>query len=257
MNPGAPVPPPPPGSGMVSEQPPTPQPAYTAPQPKPQQAEPEDYSRTRIIGADDFNAPKQNSGNGFKIIMIVAGVLIVIGLGIAAYFLLLADKPSSDKYNYEDEENTTEAAIIEEIPVETEIPAEEPTAETPTANQTERPAETPVSTPRRGASVWKDGRNVLIGTFSYAGSKYGFTVTLDYSSSTGRATNATYEAHGYGKASPLSIATISSDGTVLSLRGTSSGTPTEINAHASEGSSTFIGEMRRGDHQGACTLTLQ
>lgn len=191
------------------------------------------------------NPGRKKNNTTLIIIIVIAVVLLLAGAGVGLFFYL--SKKAVDRvYDYHEE--LTELAeefddfddinedfheqVIEEVPVvEEEVYAEE--------------------------NVWKDGRNVLIGTFVYQGSKYGFTITLDYHISTGRITNATYEAHGYGKASKLSVATLSSDCTALYLSGQASGTETMIDVTASPGSSTYTGNMIRGDHAGECTLTLQ
>lgn len=242
------LPPPPPEFGNTNDRYSAPNPETASPNTdfgKDKAQQPNDHgSETRIISQHRDKRGGRDSGDTTRIILIVAITLIVVFLSVAAYFFFVADKPTEDldaKFNYDDD--------IEEVAV----PHDTEQATAPEY----APDEQRMPTPHATHNVWKDGRNILSGTFIFQGARYGFTVTLNYSSGTGRATDVTYEAAGYGEVSKLSSATISSDGTVLYIRGTASGSTCEISATAHAGSRTFSGDMTRGDHVGTCTMTLK
>ena len=198
------------------------------------------------VGQPDGSQP--GGGKAWVIVLIiVVGVIAVTGAVLT--FLYFKDNVELAKEIANDYKRAEEA--LGEMPdgLEHEMPdGQEP-------DEAVMPEEE--AAPEPGAPVWHNGRNVLIGTFNFDGNKYGFTVTLNYSESTGRASDCTFEAHGYGGVSKISTAVISDDGTSLYVKGTASGSEALITASAPEGSSTFTGFMKRGDHEGSCTLTLQ
>lgn len=108
-------------------------------------------------------------------------------------------------------------------------------------------------------NILNDGTNFMSGTFNYAGAKYGFSVTFRYDAATGKASDATYEADGYGSTYPLSTINVSSDrsNVYITLRGNAAGANTQINVSAEIGNPRFTGNMIRGTHSGTCTLMLQ
>lgn len=105
-------------------------------------------------------------------------------------------------------------------------------------------------------SVLRNGMNVFYGDFLYKGANYGFTLTFNYSASTGRVSNIYYEADGYGAGSKVASGKVTSDGMTLIIEGKASGTYTLIKASAS-GSGTLKGKMVRGTHNGTCTMRRQ
>lgn len=108
----------------------------------------------------------------------------------------------------------------------------------------------------KGSSTLQNGKNVFFGTFLYNGAKYGFTLSMNYSASTGKISNIIYEADGYGSGSKISSGKITSDGNTLIIEGKASGTYCYIKA-SRKSASIFKGKMIRGNHSGTCTLVLQ
>lgn len=206
----------------------------------------QDSHATRMINPSDYDYGTRKEKKSTLVIWIIGGILLLLGAAAIAYVFIAGkdDKAASDKkYAYD----MKDAAPAEE-PAETDIPAEEA--------YERRPADGPKVASKAG-TPWREGHNVLVGSFSYEGSKYGFTVTLDYSSATGRVTNATYEAHGYGKPAAIATAVLSNDGSVLYLKGNVSGNDLKIDVAAPKGSGTFAGTYMHGSHSGGCTLTIQ
>lgn len=209
-----------------------------------------DSQATRMINPSeyDYNTRARKDRKNTMIILVAGGVLLVAGLCALAY-VLMSGKGEKDP--------GSEGPLLEQQPADA-MPAE---VAVPEEGQTAEPAVTHTADGPRVASKagtpWREGHNVLVGSFSYEGSKYGFTVTLDYSSATGRVSNATYEAHGYGKASPVSTAVLSNDGSVLYLKGKASGQELKIDVTAPKGSGTFSGTYQHGSHSSGCTLTIQ
>lgn len=101
----------------------------------------------------------------------------------------------------------------------------------------------------------RNGRNVMFGTFLYKGTDYGFTLSFNYSSASGKISNIVYEADGYGKGSRIASGKLTSDGSTLIIEGTASGTYTYIKASVKR-KGIFKGKMIRGTHNGSCTLVL-
>lgn len=207
-----------------------------------------DSQSTRMINPSDYDYGTRKEKKSTLVIWIIGGVLLLLGAGAVTYVFLSgkSDKADPDmKYAYDMKEATPA-----EEPVETDIPAEEAGA------YEHRPADGPRVASKAG-TPWREGHNVLVGSFSYEGSKYGFTVTMDYSSATGRVSNATYEAHGNGKQAGVSTVVLSNDGSVLYLKGQVAGKALKIDVTAPKGSGTFSGTYVHGSHSGGCTLTIQ
>lgn len=131
---------------------------------------------------------------------------------------------------------------------------------TPSEDVTQaKPEEQPQSKPKvettSGSSILRDGLNILDGEFRFQGNDYGFIVTFMYDAATGRASDATYEAAGYGGQSKLSNITVANGEKSLTLSGTASGTKTSIVVDYA-GNSKYKGKMVRGANNGTCVLTL-
>lgn len=101
-----------------------------------------------------------------------------------------------------------------------------------------------------------NGKNVMFGSFLYNGANYGFTLSFNYSSATGKISDIIYEADGYGNGSKISSGKLTSDGTTLIIEGKASGTYTYIKATVKR-RGVMKGKMIRGTHNGSCTLTIQ
>jgi len=230
---------------------------YTPPmQPATSHRSDTDFSATRLITPQSSGEHRKGTfSNSLTMFVIVCAVIAVIGLGTAAYFMFVG-KDDKHKYDYEQpvESRTDKEGSIAES--EHRI-ADDMRAKEGAEASDEVPSQADKPLGARSNGLWREGHNKLIGTFIYEGAKYGFTLTLDYSSATGRVTNTTFEAHSYGGASRIKTAVLSGDGTVLNVSGTASGTKTVIDVKAAPGSPTFTGTMTRGDHNGSCTLTLQ
>lgn len=121
------------------------------------------------------------------------------------------------------------------------------------------PAPVASSQPREktaSSSGLATGHHVMEGEFTFQGAEYGFTVEFDYNAATGTASNVTYQAAGYGGKSKLSSMTVGDNGRDITIKGTASGTKTEINASASPGSNIYSGYMVRGNNRGPCKMIL-
>lgn len=118
------------------------------------------------------------------------------------------------------------------------------------------PAPAPAPVPATASSLFKDGLNVLEGTFRFRGEDYGFKVTFNYDAATGKASNPKYQANGYGSVYSLSTITISKDERSLRLSGMASGTNTSIQVEYA-GKSSFEGRMTRGANSGTCRLRIR
>lgn len=116
-----------------------------------------------------------------------------------------------------------------------------------------KPTPAPKPAPEPRVSVFSDGYNVLNGSFNFQGATYGFIITFNYNSSTGRISDAMYKATGYGagSANKINSMTVSANGRNLSISGPS----LRINA-SGNGSGSFSGSMTRGTHSGSCSMWL-
>ena len=111
----------------------------------------------------------------------------------------------------------------------------------------------PAPEPRYRSTVFSDGYNVLNGSFNYQGAEYGFIVTFNYDSATGKVSNAMYEATGYGGGgakNKINSMTISNDDRKISITGPG----LKISASGSNG--YYSGSMKRGTHGGTCTMSI-
>lgn len=100
--------------------------------------------------------------------------------------------------------------------------------------------------------VFSEGNNTFAGTFNYAGADYGFKVRFKYDPSTNTASNVKYEADGYDGTIKMSSMDISSDGSEITIMGKS----TYIDVSGSP-DGTYSGTMRRGNHDGTCTMRIR
>lgn len=106
-------------------------------------------------------------------------------------------------------------------------------------------------THRASSGILNSGRNVMKGSFNYAGSNYGFTVAFNYNASNGTASGGTYEADGYAGKTKVSVS-ISNGGRNITISGKS----TYISL-SSSGGNVYTGSMTRGTHNGSCRVTLR
>ena len=117
----------------------------------------------------------------------------------------------------------------------------------------EETVEKPAQKPQRPAySAFNDGYNVLTGSFYYQGATYGFTVSFNYDTDTGRVSNAVYYAdyNTSGAKNKINSMTISTNEKSVSIKGPG----LSIKASGSPGS--YSGSMTRGKHSGTCSMWL-
>ena len=101
-------------------------------------------------------------------------------------------------------------------------------------------------------SVFEDGYNVLYGSFNYKGAEYGFTVSFNYNTSTGKVRNAVYYAdyNTSGAKNPINSMIISANEKSITISGP------KLSIKASGSGGYYSGKMTRGDHSGTCTMSL-
>lgn len=128
------------------------------------------------------------------------------------------------------------------------VAKEETVKEIPAPAPTPKPAPTPA--PVVSNSVFNNGSNVLNGSFNYQGAEYGFIISFNYNTSTGRVSNAVYKATGYGGGSTNKINSMVISGNESSI--SISGPGLSINVAGSPGS--YSGSMTRGTHSGSCRI---
>lgn len=183
-----------------------------------------------------FGQPPRKSGSPSKpvIIGVIAG-LVVCGIIWLVVYLVGQNRKMAEMERQLEESRQKEA--VEAKPAY-EAASEAAVDETPAADYYDGPL--------------NSGSNVFHGYFNYAGSSYGFTVRFNYDPSTNRASGGTYDPDDYNGRKKLSGVSVSDDGRKLVITGNS--TYIEV---ASDGGDTYSGFMRRGDHQGSCSMTLR
>lgn len=198
------------------------------------------------------NSPQPSRDNNNVKIIVIGVVAVVAIIGAVACFFFYVNSTKNEPVQLE--QTSTEEVVAQEVATPVDRQQQEP------ASVDDHPISTePVYTPSAASSVdvLNDGRNVFAGTFNYKGAKYGFSITFRYDPITGIASDATYEADGYGGVSKLRAVEVSDDQTSIILSGKASGTDTYISVTAAPGSRRYSGSMTRGTHDGTCTMTLQ
>lgn len=107
--------------------------------------------------------------------------------------------------------------------------------------------------PVHRSSLFSDGYNSMSGSFHFQGADYGFIITFNYNSRTGKVSGASYEATGYGgggSKNKINSMTITNDRSI-SIKGPG----LSIKASGS-GNGYFSGSMTRGNHTGTCSLSI-
>lgn len=177
----------------------------------------------------------------------IVGVSLILGAGVGLALYSLRGEPQKAT-TAEPQDTSTLAAsgnVVPEREQRVEIPAREGEETTQELGRKE------------SGSPWRSGHNRLKGYFSSGATKVDITVELDYSPQTGRLTNPMLITPTQSEA--LDVAVLSSDGTVLSLKGNPGDGVgrTRITVQSAPGSPSYMGEMSRDDTEGTALLKLQ